>query len=192
MTRPARPADDAYWTPPEATRALLSVEAFAGVIWEPCAGGGWMAEVLREAGHKVRATTLLDDVDDDERPLRWVRGGIDFLADDPGDDWPICNIVTNPPYRHAEACIRRAIDLGAVKTCMLLDISFLGSQRRGAGLFADHPPARVWVMSSRVTMYPAGYEGPRGATTQTHAWFVWERSRTGSPVIGWINPADFR
>lgn len=29
-----------YPTPPEATRALLSVETFDGSIWEPACGGG--------------------------------------------------------------------------------------------------------------------------------------------------------
>ena len=38
-----------YPTPPEATRALLSVETFDGPIWEPACGQGHIAKVL-EAG----------------------------------------------------------------------------------------------------------------------------------------------
>ena len=55
-----RPDDDFYPTPAECTRALLSVESFAGGIWECCAGMGDMAVVLREAGYTVTATTLGD------------------------------------------------------------------------------------------------------------------------------------
>jgi len=50
LLRPARPPTDHYPTPPEMVRALLSVESFSGGIWEPCAGSGDMAAVLREAG----------------------------------------------------------------------------------------------------------------------------------------------
>ncbi|MGL1659540.1 hypothetical protein ACSTH1_23845, partial [Vibrio parahaemolyticus] len=37
-----------YPTPPEATRALLSVETFDGSIWEPACGKGHIADVLKD------------------------------------------------------------------------------------------------------------------------------------------------
>lgn len=38
-----RSRDDFYPTPPEMTRALLSVELFYGAIWEPACGDGAMS-----------------------------------------------------------------------------------------------------------------------------------------------------
>lgn len=46
---PKRAAYEFYPTPPEATRALLSVESFDGAIWEPACGDGAISEVLKAA-----------------------------------------------------------------------------------------------------------------------------------------------
>jgi len=46
---PKRAAFEFYPTPPEATRALLSVESFEGDIWEPACGDGAISKVLIEA-----------------------------------------------------------------------------------------------------------------------------------------------
>ncbi|MDX2159134.1 MAG: hypothetical protein SFW09_21730 [Hyphomicrobiaceae bacterium] len=46
-------------TPPEATRALLSVERFDGPIWEPACGLGHISNVLTEAGNEVVSTDLI-------------------------------------------------------------------------------------------------------------------------------------
>jgi len=48
-----------YTTPPEATRALLSVEEFEGPIWEPACGLGHISDVLETAGHTVQSTDLI-------------------------------------------------------------------------------------------------------------------------------------
>ena len=58
--RLAERGDDLYETPPEATRALLQVERLPHRIWEPACGPGAIARVLRDAGHAVVATDLVD------------------------------------------------------------------------------------------------------------------------------------
>lgn len=190
MNTPIRPDDDHYRTPAPATMALLRVEAFGGGIWEPCAGSGDMAAVLREAGHTVRATTIGAGLHDPKRPKHRVIGGVDFLRQ---TTLAHPNIVTNPPFGRprkgiCEEIIRHAIALRPVKAAFYLDLTFLGGQERGRGLWADFPPARVWVLSDRVTMYPAGYDGPKGTTTQTTAWFVWEAPfLRRAPALGWVN-----
>lgn len=47
---PRRLPNEFYPTPPEATRALLSVEHFDGDIWEPACGDGRIAKVLEDHG----------------------------------------------------------------------------------------------------------------------------------------------
>lgn len=57
---PRRVPHDFYPTPPEAVRALLSVEAFEGSIWEPACGDGAISKVLLAAGFDVVSTDLID------------------------------------------------------------------------------------------------------------------------------------
>jgi len=54
-----RQKDDFYPTPPEGTRALLSVERFDGSIWEPACGDGAISRVLIEAGYEVVSSDLV-------------------------------------------------------------------------------------------------------------------------------------
>lgn len=84
---PKRAAYEFYPTPPEATRALLSVEQFDGSIWEPACGDGAISKVLTEAGYQVVSTDLID--------RGYGAGGHDFLK----STTPLAkNIITNPPY----------------------------------------------------------------------------------------------
>ncbi|NBU58329.1 MAG: hypothetical protein EBS23_00835 [Betaproteobacteria bacterium] len=75
-----------YPTPPEATRALLSVEHFDGDIWEPACGDGRIAKVLERHGHPVVATDLY--------PYGYGATGVDFLRE---REPRAKHIVTNPP-----------------------------------------------------------------------------------------------
>lgn len=95
-----REVDDFYPTWPAATRALLTRETFVGRIWEPACGEGDMSKELLAAGYDVTSTDLID--------RGYGEGGRDFLM-----EWQprAENIVTNPPFREAEAFIERALML---------------------------------------------------------------------------------
>lgn len=191
----ARPTDDHYGTPPECTRGLLSVEAFAGGAHDPFAGDGLMSAVLAEQLRDVVATTLYPPL---TRLLFPVKTGVDFLE---LDQLQRPNLVGNCPYgklhgkadrRAAEKIIRHAIalqeDQGAEagKIALILDIRFLAGVARRDGLWAKHPPARVWAFSDRVTMYPGPWQKAKEPGTQFFGWFIWERPflRPGEyPVI---------
>lgn len=84
---PKRAAFEFYPTPPEAVRALLSMESFEGSVWEPACGDGAISRVLEAAGYQVVSTDLID--------RGYGAGGQDFLK----SDRPLAkNIITNPPY----------------------------------------------------------------------------------------------
>jgi len=84
---PKRAAFEFYPTPPEAVRALLSVERFDGSIWEPACGDGAISKVLVEAGYQVVSTDLIG--------RGYGQGGLNFLK----STKPLAkNIITNPPY----------------------------------------------------------------------------------------------
>src|SRR5256885_14004845 len=99
---PMRARYEFYPTPPEATRALLSVENFDGPIWEPACGRGAISMVLEAAGHQVVSTDLIQ--------RDYGAGGIDFLSQ---TEPRAKHIVTNPPYGRGlgDAFVRHALDL---------------------------------------------------------------------------------
>ena len=88
---------DFYPTPPEAVRALLSVEQFDGTIWEPACGDGAISRALEAHGHAVVSTDLID--------RGYGEGGSDFLSPSTTarimlEHPSLRHIVTNPPYSY--------------------------------------------------------------------------------------------
>src|SRR5436190_23068385 len=82
---PMRAAYEFYPTPPEATRALLSVESFDGSIWEPACGRGAISMVLETAGHQVVSTDFIQ--------RDYGAGSVDFLTQ---TERRAKHIITNP------------------------------------------------------------------------------------------------
>ena len=99
------------------------------------------------------------------------------------------NIVTNPPYKLTDKILEKAFSLGAEKVAFLLNVKYLAGQDRYDAIHSKYPLKRVHVFSDRITMYPGFYKGKKNSSTETYAWFVWEKSGVGSsaPQIGWLN-----
>ena len=121
---------DFFPTPAWATHALTESERFEGDIWECACGDGAMAEVLSNAGYKVRATDLYG--------RSYGESGVDFLSATAQVD----NIVTNPPYNVAEAFVAQGLKLARHKFALLLRLAFLEGANRANTIFLTHPPAR--------------------------------------------------
>ena len=167
--------DDFYCTPPEAVRALLKAEKFSGTIWEPACGDGAIVNVLRDTGHRVYATDLVD------RGCPDSENRIDFLME-PHPGFHLEAIVTNPPFMLAEQFAIHALTLGIPKIIMLLRLAFLESTGRSA-ILDNGLLARVYVFRNRLPgMHRQGWTGNRVATSMAFAWMVWE--------LGWNGPAE--
>lgn len=165
-----REANDYYPTHPVATLALLGVEQFAGAIWEPACGEGYISKVLADAGHYVISTDLVD--------YGFGCAGVDFLTWPHGND-RAPNIVTNPPFKLAFQFIGKALALThgqGGKVAMFLRLAFLAGQKRGRW-FGTTPLARIYVMSRRVPI-----QRGRIATADDNTgpldfiWAVWDWS----------------
>jgi hypothetical protein len=154
---------DFYPTPDWATGALIDNECFEGRIWEPACGDGTMARVLRDTGRPVDASDLYN--------RGYGEIGIDFL----NESRTVENIVTNPPYNCAEGFVEAGLRQSTHKLCLLLRLAFLEGANRQRTIFANTPPARVWVFSERITFYPAGAI-VKGTGTTAYAWFVWDKT----------------
>ena len=179
---PGRAPYEFYPTPPEATRALLSVESFDGSIWEPACGEGHISKVLQASGHEVVSTDLAH--------YGFGEGGRDFLA----EGVPLArNIVTNPPYGRGlgDAFAKHALRFATItggKVAMLLNITSLCHPRRH-DFFAAHPPSAIYALDECIC-WPNG--DPAQATStianQRYCWVVWTPS---TPPLytrfGWIS-----
>lgn len=175
VDRENREKDDFYPTPPEATEALLRVEKFGPLIWEPACGDGAISKVLEAAGYAVISTDLVN--------RGFGESGVDFLMEYRSQ---APDIVANPPFKMAAPFIRKSLDLTTGKIAMLLRLACLEGTERGE-IFKASPLARVHVFSKRLTMARG-----RIATSEDQggmiafAWFVWEHGYTGKPTLGWL------
>ncbi len=178
-------ADNFYPTPPEATRALLSVEDFDGPIWEPACGEGHIAHVLEAAGLDVVATDLND------RGFGTV--GVDFLMQ---SAMRAKHIVTNPPYGSglADAFIDKSLaftaDTGG-KVAMLLNLNSLCHHTR-TSWWRAHPPARIYAIDSVVCWSEPDRAPPRHFAANRYYWAVWTPDHSGPPALWWLSAAEFR
>lgn len=185
--RPGRAPFEFYPTPPEATRALLSVEHFDGNIWEPACGDGAISRELTAAGYNVTSTDLID--------RGFGMGGQNFLK----SDKPLAkHIVTNPPYgTHGlgDAFVRRAL-IHARQTggtvAMLLNLRSLANPDRHHK-FTKSPPAAIYILDD-LTCWPEGKPTSKTAriARQQYYWAVWKPGHTGAPILGWLSTRQFR
>ena len=89
-------------------------------------------------------------------------------------------IVGNPPYRHVERHLRRALEL-APNVGYLLRLSVLESRSRQA-FWEKYPPLRVDVLPSRPRFVGTGTD------TSAYAWITWSRPHhAGWSRLGWLS-----
>jgi hypothetical protein len=168
---------DLYETPPCATEALLRIEILPLWVWEPAGGRGAIARVLRDYGHVVISSDVIDC------------GGLDFVRDFLAETKMLAGceaIVTNPPYQHANEFVAHALDL-APRVCLLLRLAFLESVRRTDIL--EHRGLRaVYVFRNRLPMmHRDSWTGPRASSAIPFAWFCWDRGYRGQTTIDRIS-----
>lgn len=174
-----RQVHDYYATEPKAAELLLEQEQFHHVIWECACGEGHLAKVFEAHNHEVIATDLVYRGYGDPEPFDFLT---ETLEDFEGD------IITNPPYKHAQDFVERAIQSvrPGRKVAMFLKLQFLEGKSRKS-LFEKYPPKTVYVSSSRLICAMNGEFQTITSSAVAYAWFVWEKGFEGDPTIKWIN-----
>lgn len=183
---PKRLPNEFYPTPPEAVRALLSVEEFDGSIWEPACGEGAIALELMAAGYAVVST--------DRYAYGFGDSGIDFLTEKASR---ARHIVTNPPYGRglADAFVLKALKLTRQtggEVALLLNLTSLCHPCRMA-LWQKFPPARIYAVDG-VVCWPEHRNGPapEAFTRHRYCWVVWTPQHQGAPRFWWLSAGAFR
>ena len=180
-----REKDEFYPTPPEPTRALLSAELPRlrdfDTIWEPACGDGAMAREMEAMGLRVFSTDLID------------RGASAYICDFyKYRHRPFSAIVTNPPFAECgwgngkARWLYHALEtLDVEYMALLMNWSFPGAGGLKA-FWADHPPARVYLMRWKID-----FTG-QGAPPMLNAWFVWDKSWQGETALRMLDRHDAR
>lgn len=186
MAQRIEPKDspDDFPTPPWATRALIEYvlenrsDLAELACLEPACGAGHMARVLQEYFREVHSADAYD----------YGYGVIqDFLTHPhrmDSVDW----VITNPPFRLAEAFVLKALTLSRHGVAILARTVFLESVGRYTSIFRDFPPTKFAQFVERVPMVRGRLDGK--ATTATgYAWLVWEKgAEITSPRLMWVPP----
>lgn len=189
MAQRMEPKDslDDFPTPPWATRALLeniiepSGDPRTMSVLEPACGRGFMATALAEYFGQVDASDVHD----------YGFGECsDFLTtayDDNQYDW----VVTNPPFRLAEAFIQHALPIARQGVAMLVRTVFIESVGRYNRIFSVNPPTTIAQYSERVPMVK-GRIDKRASTATGYAWVIWEKEQHRKPMLTWVPPCRKR
>lgn len=92
-------------------------------------------------------------------------------------------ILGNPPYKQAEAFVRHSLSLLAPggSLMFLMKLQFLEGLQRRAGLFREFPPARVGVVSRRIS-----FSRDKKTNADAHALIHWIEGRHMEPVLNWL------
>lgn len=176
---------DNYSTPAWVTRALLPhIPKRIKTIWEPAAGEGAMANVLRDHDFVVLATDIRSG-----NNMPTLDRSVDFLGESlpPRDMWR--GLVSNPPFNLAQEFIERALDLtrgdcGFVAMLLRADYDHAKGRRH---LFADCPAfAKRLVLTRRIVWFVDPLTGkPKAAPSVNHSWFLWDYQHRGAPEISY-------
>jgi hypothetical protein len=175
-----REEHDFYATDPVAIRKLCEVYKFHEWIWECACGQGHLSKELIANGYQVFSSDLIN--------RGYSNHIIDFVIHN--KPW-IGDIITNPPFRHAQAFIENALNIiqEGNKVVMLLNLQFLESSARSE-FFEEYPPSIVYVSRSRIKTAKYGdfdtYK-TTGGSKNAMAWFIWEKGFKGDPIIKWFN-----
>lgn len=181
-----REKDDYYATDPIAIDKLLKVEIPYNRIWECAAGGGHLANRLKELNFQVTTSDIVErnyklDFTHDFLKISQCGLGVNEEYD----------ILTNPPYKNAKEFVLHALNLirNGRKVYMFLKLTFLESKARYKELFSKYPPKKVYVFSERVLCAKnAEFQKMKdgGGSAVAYAWYVWEKGYQGKTEIEWI------
>lgn len=173
---------DYYATSPFAIDKLATKLDIPHKVWEPCCGEGHLSQRLKELGHDVYSSDIVD---------RGYGDVIDFLSWDAyAFQGKFDCILTNPPYAMATECILRALELlpDGGYACFFLKTTALEGKKRYEQIYRNTPPCLVLQFVERILCAKNGdfEEAKRVGSAVAYAWFCFERGYKGPTIIDWI------
>lgn len=187
-----REVNDWYVEPIWTTELLINSQIFSPfeTIYDPCCGQGNILNAFykmdeKDRPHIIKGSDLIDRgfINQDSRHPFYTS---DFLQSPP-DKEMVGSIVFNPPYKHAQAFIDKAVQYGGrhFRVFALLPITFLASQRRKEW-FKSISLEKLVVLSKRPSMPPGDNQTKMNGGTVDYGWFVFNKHSNYSDRIEWI------
>lgn len=138
-SKEARQNEDFYATDPIAIDKLEKSGIFdiPRKVWECSCGQGHLSERLKEYGHEVFSTDIVD--------RNYGEKIVDFLSFEAdsffGEIGGVDCIITNPPYKYTTDFVLQALRLlKSGYACFLLKTTALESRGRYEKIFRNYPP----------------------------------------------------
>lgn len=188
-----REVNDLYCTDPIALDKLTKVYPIQHKVWEPMAGLGHLSTWLKEHGHDVLATDLID------RGIDGIKGGVDFLnltwsQKEALTQWgqEDFDILTNPAYKIALPTVLKALEYIPEhgRVFMFVKTTFLEGKERRQKLYDINPPRYVFQFSERVLCAKNGifgYDGKRVSSAVSYCWMLFNKHNNEHKTeIKWI------
>lgn len=172
-----REKNDYYATDPKAMYKLLEYESFDKNIWEPACGEGNLSKVLKEHGHNVYSTDLIDRGYQDEL--------MDFINTD--NKW-FGDIITNPPFKYTTEFVKKALDSveEGKKVAMFLKLNYICGVKRYNEIYSKFPPQRIYAFVHRVACSKNNDPNLFKGGAMDYGWFVWEKGKYAPTELKWI------
>jgi len=171
-----RKKSDFYETPYSMTQQFLDLKLFnvTSRTLEPACGNGAIVSVLKANGfndvvsYDIEANFLIESIKYEQ-------------------------IVTNPPFSLAYEFILKAKEVSE-RFAMLLPLSYLHGKKRYDGIYSDNSFALQSV--NVFCRYPMLGEklrcdGKYKTGMMVYAWFVWDKTHSGSAAINWIDNQEY-
>jgi hypothetical protein len=159
---------DFYVEPRWSIELLLDQEEFIGEVLDPCCGIGTIPSVCLARGIPARGSDIVD------RGFGEVCDLFDIAE-------PVDNIISNVPYKIAEACARHMLTFVRRKVALVLPMTFWESRARN-GFFREHPPRTWYPCSDRPSMPPGTMDGAR----DEHGAVIQPKADGGTMPYGWF------
>ena len=140
---------DFYQTPIGATQALIDSDLLRKSlkIWEPMAGNGAIAEVLKQSNYDV----VCSDVVERKYKLDFTQDFFKQLT--PPDGINSWQIVTNPPYKLADKFLLHCLSMHPSFLAVFLPVRYLEGIKRYKEIYSKYTPSDVIVFARRYGCY---------------------------------------
>jgi len=171
---------DYYVEPFFCSERLFQEIKFSGPLYDPACGSGRIVKAARAAGYQCVGSDIV-------RRSEFCKFEADFLMRPIGSACP-GTIVSNPPFKHAQAFVERALEVATHEVAMLLPANWRTSDKRSRWL----EQTRLWLVldiTPRPSMPPGAVieagEAPGGGR-EDFAWYLWKKNHTGPYTGGWL------
>lgn len=169
---------DDHPTPPWATRAFFEYvvpdyDFHAKTFLDPACGRGHMIRAIREEGYTARGCDIQN--------YKGLQGGVGDYTNLSLKFDPYNHVVmTNPPFKLANAFLERALDEAKYGVAILAQSRFAEGGKdvktsRWQRILRDRPPNRVALFSARVS-FAKGKVIQSRPVFHSHSWFWWDKT----------------